>query len=151
MTNISRRQILGASAGLATVGVLAGCALDEESQASDESGASSAPSSAATNSGPAVVAQLSDIPVGGIFAFTNPSDGTPAYLLQPAQGKYLAYSAVCTHQGCIVNYDPAGQQFMCPCHGAIYDGTSGQPVSGPAPSGLVSIPVSVSGDAIVVG
>ena len=151
MTEITRRNVLISSSALAAVGLLAACSTETESSASDESGASAAPTGQTQPSGPVTIAQVSDVPVGTVFAFTNPSDGVPAYLLQPAAGKFLAYSAVCTHQGCIVNYDSTGMQFMCPCHGAKYDGTSGQPVSGPAPTGLTPISVSVSGDSIIVG
>ena len=45
-----------------------------------------------------------------------------------------AYSAVCTHQGCIVgaNDDGASPSFVCPCHASHFEKLTGKAVSGPA-------------------
>ena len=49
-----------------------------------------------------------------------------------------AYSALCTHEGCIVGVgeNEAATPFVCPCHASNYDKVSGEPVAGPAPSAL---------------
>ena len=39
----------------------------------------------------------------------------------------IAFSAACTHLGCIVQWQGSTQQFPCPCHGRIFDAT-GSPV-----------------------
>lgn len=41
------------------------------------------------------------------------------------EGKILAISAVCTHMGCIVNWNKAQETWDCPCHGSRFtaDGT----------------------------
>jgi Rieske Fe-S protein len=90
------------------------------------------------------IASASAISVGSSYPFTD-SQGSPAFLLQPAKGKYLAYSAVCTHQGCIVGFDSGSNSFQCPCHGAGFDGQTGQVIAGPAPSPLTKIQVVESG------
>ncbi|MGZ4650530.1 MAG: QcrA and Rieske domain-containing protein [Kineosporiaceae bacterium] len=45
-------------------------------------------------------------------------------MAQPTAGRVVAFSAVCTHQGCRVN--PAGPQLDCPCHGSVFDAFTGQ-------------------------
>ncbi|MBI1350009.1 MAG: Rieske 2Fe-2S domain-containing protein [Actinomycetales bacterium] len=88
--------------------------------------------------------KASSVPVGGVKAFTDPTTGDPAYLLQPKAGTYLAYSAVCTHQGCTVGFDQPSGQFACPCHGARFDASNGDAVRGPARQPLRKINVTES-------
>jgi menaquinol-cytochrome c reductase iron-sulfur subunit len=47
-------------------------------------------------------------------------------------------SAICTHLGCIVQWQDAEQQFACPCHSAAFD-RNGQVLSGPPPKPLVQL------------
>src|SRR4051794_18658089 len=47
-------------------------------------------------------------------------------------GKYLAFSAVCTHRRGIVDYDATAKKLVCPKHGSQFDGTTGAVVKGPA-------------------
>ncbi len=108
-------------------------------------------SPAATSAVPAgavKVATTSDVPKGSAFAFTDPTSGDPANLVQPKSGVYKAYSAVCTHQGCTVGFD--GQQFACPCHGATFDASNGDVTGGPAPTPLSAISVQEIGGSIYV-
>jgi cytochrome b6-f complex iron-sulfur subunit len=48
---------------------------------------------------------------------------------------FRAFSAVCTHLGCLVKWDPSQKEFLCPCHAAAFD-ENGQVVSGPPPAPL---------------
>ncbi|HEX9236166.1 MAG TPA: Rieske 2Fe-2S domain-containing protein [Actinomycetota bacterium] len=90
------------------------------------------------------VAKLADLPVGGAVGFTDPADGTPAVLLRLSKNQLSAFSRVCTHAGCLVQYDQADRLLVCPCHGAEFDPAHGaQPVAGPAPSPLSRIRVAV--------
>jgi thiosulfate dehydrogenase [quinone] large subunit len=97
-------------------------------------------SPAATTAGN-VIASAASVPVGSAKSFTGPS-GAPAYLLHPAADTFVAFSAICTHQGCPVSF--VGPGFQCPCHGATYD-QNGQVTGGPAPAPLTKIPVKVAG------
>ena len=66
----------------------------------------------------------------------------------------VVYSAICTHQGCIViSWDKKQQGFMCPCHQTVFDPrNSGDIVSGPAPRRLPSLPVIIeSGEIVIAG
>jgi Rieske Fe-S protein len=60
----------------------------------------------------------------------------------------VAYSAVCTHQGCTVAYQDG--QLACPCHGSIFDPANGAAVvSGPAQRPLPEVPVEVRAGEVV--
>lgn len=52
----------------------------------------------------------------------------------------MALVATCTHLGCEVNYHPEKKEWLCPCHGSIYD-VEGRPISGPAPKALPRVAV----------
>lgn len=166
--SITRRSLIavgGASAIGAGALVLAACTpggagtpagLDQQSgsdgAASDASSASPSSSSGAGSStgtgtsGGTAVAKLSDIPVGGTAKATL--NGAPILLAQPTAGKVVAFSAVCTHQGCTVA--PAGNEFDCPCHGSRFAAATGDVLGGPAPSPLHKLTVTVAGDAVSV-
>jgi Rieske Fe-S protein len=78
-----------------------------------------------------VLGATSDIPVGGGAIYT----AAKVVVTQPASGQYKAFSAVCTHVGCIVNKVTNGT-IDCPCHGSEFTITNGAVVTGPAPSPL---------------
>jgi len=90
------------------------------------------------------IAKVSDVPVGTALQVTDATGG-PAYLLQPTSGTFLAYSSICTHQGCLVSYDQAANNFACPCHGAQFDLASGNATRGPAVTPLTKYNVVVRG------
>lgn len=91
------------------------------------------------------IAAVSDVPVGTAFQFIDPASGSPAYLMQPAAGTFIAYSAVCTHEGCIVNDNVASGTLNCPCHGAQFDAATGAHLKGPSRGDLAKLMVSASG------
>jgi len=64
------------------------------------------------------------------------------YLDREGEG-YRALSAMCTHLGCRVSWDEAGQRYLCPCHGGAYD-REGRVVSGPPPAPLRRLSVRVN-------
>jgi thiosulfate dehydrogenase [quinone] large subunit len=99
-----------------------------------------APSPSGSGSGTAI-APASQVPVGGAAQFTDPTDGQPAFVVQPTQGTFKAFSAVCTHAGCAVDFQHG--QFFCPCHASSFDGATGAVLSGPAPAPLPSIAIRV--------
>lgn len=67
------------------------------------------------------------------------------------QGKgYIALSKVCTHLGCLVDFDIARNLLICPCHAGTYD-LEGNVLSGPPPRPLAKIPLKVEGEQIVIG
>jgi thiosulfate dehydrogenase [quinone] large subunit len=105
---------------------------------------SPSPSGTATAGG-TVVGDASEVPAGQARQFTDPASGQPAWMVHPAGSTFVAFSAVCTHAGCSVEYDSSNVQFICPCHGGVYDARTGQVLQGPPPSPLPAIPVHVDG------
>ena len=103
---------------------------------------------AAVSAGPAKIIEDSALAVGKIHNFTSKS-GSPAVLFKSKTGVY-AYSAVCTHEGCTVQYNSATKNLQCGCHGAVFDpGKDGTVVTGPTNKPLPKIKVAVEGAWIV--
>ena len=93
------------------------------------------------------VASLSDIPVGGTLSATV--EGKPLLLAQPTEGKVVCFSAICTHQGCVVGSVQNGK-IVCPCHNSEFSATDGSVTQGPAMTALAAKTVSRSGDTLTV-
>ncbi|MFH8381945.1 Rieske (2Fe-2S) protein [Kitasatospora sp. NPDC018058] len=128
----SRRTLLcGAAAALAVGGTVAltGCG---SSSGSSDSG--SAPK------GPVDLGPASAIPEGGGKVFREQK----IVVTQPTAGQYKAFSAKCTHAGCIVD-QVKKEQIQCPCHGSRFGIADGAVQDGPAPSPLPAYTVTVEG------
>lgn len=82
-------------------------------------------------------------------SFVDPQTGYPGVLVHLTSG-YVAYSAICTHEGCEVGYSASRQLLGCPCHGALFDPASnGAAVRGPARRPLAPIDITVTPDGSV--
>ncbi len=69
-----------------------------------------------------------------------------------ATGGVMAFSAICTHEGCAVSeWVQAEQCLLCVCHFSKFDvRTGGAVADGPAPRGLPRLPLRLEGDKLVV-
>jgi cytochrome b6-f complex iron-sulfur subunit len=76
--------------------------------------------------------------------------GSAAVLVRKRGGELVAFSAVCTHLGCIVQWEKDAQGFLCPCHGGHYS-ADGAVISGPPPKALAPIPFRVADGTITIG
>jgi thiosulfate dehydrogenase [quinone] large subunit len=156
LREVDRRTLLRTVGATAAVGAAAllvgglGVAVNRSEGDGSESGAAPAPTPALSSTAPpaagapagaTLIGAASAIAVGRSVSFTDPRSGGPAILLQPRSGSFLAYTAVCTHEGCTVSYD--GRQFSCPCHGATFDATTGDVTGGPARGPLTKINVQM--------
>lgn len=106
-----------------------------------------APRSSREKAGKVVIPER-DIPEGGARFFEYA--GSSAVLVRKQDGSLVALSAVCTHLGCIVQWQKESQDFLCPCHAGHYS-ADGIVTAGPPPKPLPKIPFSVSGGNITVG
>jgi len=95
-----------------------------------------------------LVLSKKEIPVGEAkdIIFNN----TPGVVMNRPDKGYVALSRVCTHLGCLVDYQKDKNRFLCPCHAGTYDLT-GNVTSGPPPKPLQQFPLKVEGDSIIIG
>jgi Rieske Fe-S protein len=146
----SRRAVLAGACAACAAG-LAGCArygtsnglAGPPAQGGASSPAAGAGSSAGANAS-AVLARTTDIPVGGGKVLTDKK----IVITQPQAGSFHAFTAICTHLGCIVN-TVSGGTINCPCHGSKYSIVNGSVVNGPAPLPLAAVSITVQGTSIV--
>ncbi len=82
---------------------------------------------------------------GQVFRFGN----QPGLLLRTPGGELRAFSALCTHLGCTVQYRPDLIQIWCACHNGHYD-LNGKNIAGPPPRPLTEYTVNVRGEQVVV-
>jgi Rieske Fe-S protein len=154
------RRIVLAGAGAAAIAALGGCATYGEGNAPppvEEEVPADEPSTAASASGPPgpggktpapppPLADTSEIPVGGGKVF----EGKKVVVTQPRAGTFKAFSAVCTHQGCLVT-EVEGGTIVCPCHGSAFKIADGSVAQGPAGRPLSAKKITVDGSAIRLG
>lgn len=57
------------------------------------------------------------------------------YVLPAPTGKLRVLSPICPHLGCSVPWNETKQQFICPCHVAVF-AIDGQKISGPPPRSM---------------
>ena len=131
MRPLSRRTVLRGAAACCGAGALAACGGGGEEVSSPGGGA---------------LAALADVPVGGAVTATTP-DGTKVLVARRSETEAVAFSSVCTHQGCTVAPDDEG--LSCPCHGSRFDPLTGEVVKGPAERPLEPYAVKVEGDRVV--
>jgi Rieske Fe-S protein len=158
MTDLTRRTLM-TTGGAAVLGsgalLLAGCApaplrTDPGTNQGTGSGPGQVPPAQIPVASPlpsgTPISDVSDIPVGGSTAVTV--DGQDFLLAQPSQGTVVAFSAICTHQGCLVA--AAGAEFDCSCHGSRFEAATGAVLNGPAVRPLVAVEVEVVDGAVVI-
>ena len=132
-----RRTLLragGASALLlGATPLLAGCAGPDEASPS------------VTDPDGTVRVPVADTPVGGSTYYADPK----VVVSQVAAGSFVAFDAVCPHEGCATS-DRRDGQLVCPCHGSRFDPATGDVLSGPAGTGLRVLGVEVDGEELLI-
>lgn len=144
---VDRRTVLQAGGLIVVGGAVAACGSSGSADASSSAPASSAAASSAPASSAAAggVANVSDIPVGGGVILDEPA----VVITQPTEGDVKAFTAICTHQGCLVS-DVVNNEIICPCHQSKFSAVDGSVISGPATAPLTAAGVAVEGGSVVL-
>src|SRR5581483_3573422 len=79
------------------------------------------------------VANLSEIPVGGVKLFRYPTEKDPCIMVRTAENAVFAYSQKCTHLSCPVYYSAQTARLECPCHEGSFSVETGSVIKGPPP------------------
>ena len=82
---------------------------------------------------------------GKVFRFGS----KPGILILTEQGEYRAFSAVCTHLQCTVQYRPDFKHIWCACHNGHFD-LAGKNIAGPPPRPLEAFRVDIKDEEIIV-
>jgi Rieske Fe-S protein len=123
---IDRRLLLQATTVAAAAGLVAACGSTDQSAPASQGSA-----------GTALVA-VADVPVGGGVVIAEP----PVVVTQPSEGDLKAFTAICTHQGCLVS-EVVDQEIVCRCHGSTFSIVDGAVIQGPADVGLTPEAISI--------
>ncbi|MFD9410776.1 Rieske (2Fe-2S) protein [Streptomyces sp. NPDC059989] len=136
----ARRTVLkgaAALAGAAGTGLtLAACSVDGNSGAG----------SPAVPQEPVELGAAAEVPVGGAKLYREPK----VIVSCPAEGQYKAFSAQCTHAGCVLDKIVEGEG-NCPCHGSRFDVATGKVLRGPATDPLPAVPVKMENGKLIAG
>ncbi len=88
------------------------------------------------------------IPAGEVYKTTFMD--IPIIVIHHPKKGFIALSRVCTHLGCLVDYDRSESKLICPCHGANFT-VEGRVISGPPPKPLQRVPLIVKNNRIIIG
>jgi cytochrome b6-f complex iron-sulfur subunit len=144
VVSCSRRTVLEALGVAALAGwILDGCG----------PGGANLPNASSTTCGANLCIDLTDpanadlVDVGGAMAIDTAGDTVLIARTSPTE--VIALSAVCTHSGCIVDYNASSQKVECNCHGSLFS-TTGQVLRGPANAPLKMYAASLAGTTITI-
>ena len=142
-----RRTVLR---GVAVIG--AGAALtacgggDSETAGSPDSGSTGGDATSEAPASGTSLGKASEVPVGSGKIYAD----NQIVVTQPTEDEFKAFSAVCTHQGCIVS-SVVKAEIKCGCHGSRYSIKDGSVVGGPAPKALAAAKVTDEGGTLKLG
>jgi Rieske Fe-S protein len=141
---VTRRSAIS-GAVIAVVAGVVGYAVARNSSAAETKGSTATANAYGFGGGSSKkrLAALSAVPTGGGIVLSKAN----LVLTRNQSGDVRAFSATCTHQGCMVTAVLRGQ-IICPCHGSRFNAETGSPVAGPASRPLPSVSVTVEGDSI---
>jgi Rieske Fe-S protein len=84
-----------------------------------------------------------------VYSVSGKERKARVFLVSSSEG-LMAFSAICTHLGCLVNYHKEKREFICPCHGGRYD-LAGKNIAGPPPAPLTRFPIKIQDGKLYVG
>ena len=136
---VSRRTLVVDACLVAGVVTVSGCTVYDTSVDAPQQAEPTASKAAGTK-----ITAAAEVPVGGGVVVK----AEKIVVTQPKEGEFKAFSAVCTHAGCVVSAVTNGT-INCGCHGSRYSIVDGSVVAGPAPKPLATKAVAVDGAQIV--
>ncbi|OEJ31358.1 Rieske (2Fe-2S) protein [Streptomyces subrutilus] len=147
-THTARRTVLTTGAAALAGGALTACG-GGDGGTTPANGAATAPAPSASRPAasqePAgaekVIAKAAEVPVGGGKILKDEK----LVITQPTAGNFRCFSAVCTHQGCLVN-KVEDNTIVCPCHMSTFEAADGAPTKGPATRPLPEKKIEVAAD-----
>jgi len=98
---------------------------------------------------PTVVGVVADFPVG--TGKVVPVDDKPVIVVNTSVGGVKAFSAICTHLGCVVNWDAKKNVIHSPCHDGLFNPVTGAVVGGPPPRPLPAYELTLKDGKVYVG
>lgn len=139
-TRTARRTVLTAGAAALAGGALTACGGETATNGSGTVSDPPAPASRPAGAGEAI-AKTADVPVGGGTVLKDEK----LVVTQPTAGSFRCFTAVCTHQGCLVDKVENGT-IDCPCHQSKFKFTDGSVAKGPATRPLAEQKITVAAD-----
>ncbi len=127
----SRRGLLCGAAGLGAASALAACGTAEAPSDSGDGAEETAGGEAGE-----VLAQTSEVPVGGGIVVDE------TVIVQPTADEFLAFAAACPHMGTPVDAPDEEGVIVCPNHFSEFD-LEGGLLKGPAETGLTEVAITV--------
>ena len=115
------------------------------SQSSGQTGSSTQTQQVSMSPGYVLIGPSSSLSGRKSAYFTHPTHGSS--MLVNDNGTWKAFSAICTHAPCTVQYG-GGSAISCPCHGATFSPSDGSVLGGPAPAPLAEYGVQIVGGSL---
>ncbi|UQX00492.1 Rieske (2Fe-2S) protein [Streptomyces sp. RerS4] len=147
-TPTARRTVLAVGAAALAGGTLAACGGGGGEKPATEPGNVTTPSAAPSAGSPAgaekALVKASAVPVGGGVVLKDQK----LVVTQPTAGSFRCFSAVCTHQGCLVDKVADGT-IDCPCHNSRFKVADGAVAKGPATRPLPEQKITVAADGAI--
>ena len=104
----------------------------------------------ATGSGdPTMIGVTADFPVGTGKVVSV--DDKPVIVVNTPVGGVKAFSAICTHLGCVVNWNGKKSVIQSPCHDGLFNPVTGAVIGGPPPRPLPAYQVTLKDGKVYVG
>ena len=93
---------------------------------------------------PVGIAQVTEVPVGGVKLFAYPTREDPCILIRTGAESYAAYSQKCTHLSCAVYCAKEQNRLECPCHQGFFSVADGSVIQGPPQRPLPRVTLAVN-------
>ncbi len=99
--------------------------------------------------GPTDVGKVEDFPLNSSNVVSV--NDKPVIIVNTKAGGMKAFSAICTHLGCITAWNAKKSVIECPCHDGIFNPVTGAVVSGPPPRPLAAYELVVKDGRVLIG